>query len=469
MFYYPLIFAQTPSGLTIPEQDQLQQQLQALQDQIQQYQGQLKQVTGQKNTLQNKISQLKKQQAVLQLQIQSTTLEVGALSGQIASTTASMAQNNFQADNLRDHIGEAVRSINQNDSYPFVYTVVSQGSLSDIFTAYQDYSQVSQGLSGLVDKINQTNQQLAAEQQQLQSQQDDDQNLLSVSALQQSQLIDTVGQQNTLLTETKGKESNYQSIISDTKAQAAAIQSRLYQLLGVSSQITFGQALQVAQWAHGATGIDPAFLLAILTQESNLGQNVGTCNRPGDPPNKSYKVVMNPTRDIPPFLQVTSSLGIDPDITPVSCPEHNKDGSQLGWGGAMGPAQFIPSTWVGYQNKVAALTGHNPANPWDIRDAFAAAAIKLTSNGADSTYQGDWNAAMRYFSGSTNPRYSFYGDSVMSQTAKYQSDISQLGHNNLILSVVARFIGLSKPLICKGFFVLLQRGHCSKSGKFLHL
>ena len=53
------------------------------------------------------------------------------------------------------------------------------------------------------------------------------------------------------------------------------------------------------------------------------------------------------------------------------------------------------------------LTGHNPANPWDIRDAFAAAAIKLTSGGADGTYQGEWDAAMRYFSGSTNPQIQF--------------------------------------------------------------
>lgn len=117
---------------------------------------------------------------------------------------------------------------------------------------------------------------------------------------------------------------------------------------------------------------------------------------------------------------------MDPNITPVSCAMTDKNGNQIGWGGAMGPAQFIPSTWMGYKDKVSALTGSNPANPWDIRDAFAAAAIKLVAGGADGTKQGEWNAAMRYFSGSTNSRYSFYGDSVATLADKYQSDIDQL-------------------------------------------
>jgi membrane-bound lytic murein transglycosylase B len=117
---------------------------------------------------------------------------------------------------------------------------------------------------------------------------------------------------------------------------------------------------------------------------------------------------------------------MDADITPVSCPMRDSKGNQVGWGGAMGPAQFIPSTWMGYKDKIAALTGKNPANPWDIRDAFAAAAIKLTAGGADGTYQGNWNAAMRYFSGSTNVKYRFYGDNVMQTAAKYQNDISDL-------------------------------------------
>ena len=66
----------------------------------------------------------------------------------------------------------------------------------------------------------------------------------------------------------------------------------------------------------------------------------------------------------------------------------------------MGPAQlFLPLGWV--TKSVSNLTGKTPANPWDIRDAFTAAAIKLTGDGANGTDKGR-NAAMKYFAGSIN-------------------------------------------------------------------
>jgi hypothetical protein len=79
-----------------------------------------------------------------------------------------------------------------------------------------------------------------------------------------------------------------------------------------------------------------------------------------------------------------------------------------------------------YKSKVSAITGKSPANPWDIRDAFLAAALLLKNAGAAGTTQSEWNAAMRYFSGSTNPAYSFYGDNVATLAGKYQADIDSL-------------------------------------------
>ena len=126
---------------------------------------------------------------------------------------------------------------------------------------------------------------------------------------------------------------------------------------------------------------------------------------------------MSPKRDVPHFLNITKALGKDPYKTPVSCP------MSFGWGGAMGPAQFIPSTWVLYKDRVTASTGKT-ADPWNINDAFLAAGLYLADYGAaQQTSNTEWKAAMIYFSGSTSTKYRFYGDSVMSLAKKYQADI----------------------------------------------
>jgi len=59
----------------------------------------------------------------------------------------------------------------------------------------------------------------------------------------------------------------------------AAIQSRLFSFAGGATKaIPFAEAYQYADLASTKTGVRTAFILAILTQESNLGKNVGTCN-----------------------------------------------------------------------------------------------------------------------------------------------------------------------------------------------
>lgn len=415
----------SPAQSTADQQAQLQQQLLQIEQQIQQYQQQLTQIQGQKNTLQNKIKQLQIQQNKLKLQIEQTNLSIQDISGQMNETQNLIDVNSQHISALKNEMASLVEATYEQDQSSFVVGLLAQGSLSDFYTQIYDYQIINENLSVLASQIQSQNQDLQSQEQKLSDQKQQQQNLVAIVGLQSDQLSQSISGQNDLLKQTKGQESDYQIVISDTQKQADAIRSRIYQLLGVTSQITFGDAYKIAQWASGASGVRPAFLLAILTQESNLGKNVGTCNRPGDPASKSYKVVMNPTRDIPPFLQITAALGVDPDITPVSCPMKDKNGKQIGWGGAMGPAQFIPSTWVGYKDKVAAITG-KASNPWDIRDAFLAAALKLAAGGATSQ-NGEWAAAMRYFSGGTNPAYSFYGDSVVALATQYQNDIDQLG------------------------------------------
>ena len=199
---------------------------------------------------------------------------------------------------------------------------------------------------------------------------------------------------NKILKDTKGQETKYQDLVKKSQKDIEALRAQITYLAqnGVSAE----DAIQFGQLAAIRTGIRPAFLIAELEHESGLGRNVGKCNRAGDPPSKSYRVIMKPTRDIQPFLEITAQLGLDPETTAVSCPQAG------GWGGAMGPAQFIPSTWMGYRDEVTQLTGHNPANPWNIEDAFVAAAAKLSRAGANSkTRAGEIAASKAYYCGNS--------------------------------------------------------------------
>ena len=127
---------------------------------------------------------------------------------------------------------------------------------------------------------------------------------------------------------------------------------------------------------------------------------------------------MNPTRDVPEFIKITKRLGSDPFNTLVSCPQ------EVGWGGAMGAAQFIPSTWVLFEDRITRALGTSAADPWTARDAFMAAGMYLTDLGArPGSYSAERDAACRYFSGRKCSQSSWaktYGDQVMAKAVTIQ-------------------------------------------------
>jgi peptidoglycan hydrolase CwlO-like protein len=406
------------------EKAQLEAQLTQVEKQISDYQAQLTKIGSEKKTLANAIAQLKIQEATLTLKAQATAIAADKVQNDLDDTQATIDANDMKIALLRSQMSVLLRQIAQQKNLTFAEMIVSSKSIADFFQQLYALEKMTNDVGSLADQVKSLNADLAQKTAQLSDEHEQQLQLAAILVLQNDGILTSISSQDSLLVKTRGEEINYQASLSDSKKQATEIRNRIYTLLEVGQQITFSQAVQVATWASGVTGVRASFLLAILTQESNLGKNVGTCNRKGDPPSKSWKVVMKPDRDQQPFIAITDALVRDPDVTPVSCPMHDASGNQIGWGGAMGPAQFIPSTWVGYEKSVTAITG-KAADPWDIRDAFIAAAIKLKDDGA-GTQSGEWAAAMRYFSGSTNPQFSFYGDNVVATAAQYQKDIATM-------------------------------------------
>lgn len=390
--------------------DNTQDQINQLQQQIEQYQQQINQIHSQTVTLQSQVTALNDQINQITLEIKGINLSISQTNAAIQETQNQISQAEDQISKDQVVLGQYLELVYQSDQESLVNILLKNNNLSDFFNDLNSIETNQNNLKTTIDSIKQLDTSLNAQEQVLESKENDLEHQQGLAEVDKRNLDQSQAQKNVLLKQSKGQESQVQSKI-------AELQQEIYYLEqnGVSVQ----DAIKYGNLAAIATGIRPAFLLAELDQESGIldptGGNVGKCyvknftNGDGARIDTGAAVsrVMSPSRDIQPFLQITQSLGLDPSATRVSCwPGTYYHHQPYGWGGAMGPAQFIPSTWLGYADRVAALVGH-PANPWNVQDAFTAAAIKFAKDGATSqTAAGEIAASKAYYCG--NPRSTSY-------------------------------------------------------------
>ena len=419
-------FAATPQE----ERSQLEKELRDLEQQIQQYEQDITKTQQEKKTLQNQITIIKKQISRVNLQVAQSNKLIGDLKVQIADTSSSIDKTGREIEEKRTRLGEILQRIYEEDQKTALEILLTGSDLSEFFENLAALDSLNTRSQALLLDIQDLNVYLRDQKVSLETDKQEEENFVKIQILQRQQNQAAKAEQERLLKQTQGKEAEYQKQLANTRLRAQEIRSRIFEIVGVPAAPTFGEALAIAQEVSARTGVRAALLLAVLTQESNLGKNVGQCyltdTRTGSGisvrTGKATRNVMKPSRDVQPFLRITGGLGRDPAKTPVSCPI----ASVGGYGGAMGPAQFIPSTWALYEQKLKDIFGR-AGDPWNIKDAFMAAAVLLADSGAaKQTYTAEWRAAMIYFSGSTNTRYRFYGDSVMAIAKGYEDDIRAL-------------------------------------------
>ena len=310
-----------------------------------------------------------------------------------------------------------MQNLYQDDQISLIQVFLQNPRLSDFWNETQAIALLQDNLRLTVQQITDLQSQLQDQEQQFEASKSDAASAAAYQASQAQAVASTKTQKTQLLRETKGQESKYQTLLTQTQATAAQIRNRIFQLLG-GGQLSFEDAYQFAKVASNATGIDPSFILAILDRESALGQNVGQCN---------YKTAMSPSNQ-PLFLAITQSLNLNPNEMMVSCP--NADGV---YGGAMGPAQFVPSTWDLYASAVARVTGDNPPSPWSDADAFTATALYLKDGmvGCQALYSAVLSqercTAAKYYAGGRWKSYLYtYGEAVVERAQSFASDIATI-------------------------------------------
>lgn len=399
------------------ERQALEAQLKDLEGQIGQYENQISGYKKQGTSLKGEIATLNSKIAKLNLQIQAINLTLKELNSNIAETQSQITVTEASLSTQKTALSQLLQNLYISERTPLIQIFLENPKLSDFFSDLNNITLLQSSLRSAIVKVTDLREELRDRQDQLYLARADAESVRVYQAAQKQEVDGVKGEKGKLLEVTKGQETKYQELLKQTKETAAQIRSRIFQLLG-GGELSFEEAYKYAKLAGSATGIRPAFILAVLDRESALGQNVGKC---------SYKTAMSPSNQKV-FLEITKALNINPDVVTVSCP--NRDGV---YGGAMGPAQFIPSTWVLYDDAIAKVTGHSPASPWNNADAFVATALYMQDamTGCNNLYTAQTSrercAAAKYYAGGRWRSYLWtYGEAVVSRAARFQDDIDTI-------------------------------------------
>lgn len=403
-----------------------------------------------KKTLENKIYKLSRQIKSLNNQIYQSNLSIKSLGYKIVDTEEAIKQTKFEIEEQKRKIALILQAIYENGEKSFFEVFLTSGSISSFFDNFIYFEILNDKNQDVLSDYQSLQLKLGEEKSDLEEKKGEQESYASLRQVQKKASEETKKEQEYFHSIT---EQEYQESLKskeDIETKQAEVEKRLIQLVGLlpgQEQPDFGTLLNIAKTVGPKVGVRPAYVLGIISQESALGRNVGRCFITNEKtgggtftssgtgyrqPNGAYyskgglvERIIHYKRDLAPFIALTKQLGYDYAKVPVSCwiPDcvsggyHAKRSSitisangnincpkgyyAFGFGGAMGPAQFIPSTWNLVKSKVSKYTGHAVPNPWNFEDALTASAVYLHDLGARANGNGEYTAASRYYGGSS--------------------------------------------------------------------
>ncbi len=363
--------------------------------------------------------------------IKSKNIAISQLSKDINVRSQKIGNLEVLIDEGKQSLGQLIRRTNELDDYSLAEVVLDSKNLSEFFLDFDSFMAIQRGLEDHFTAIRETIAQTAEERQRLGEIQDQELDAKYEVETKKKTITKSEQEKKELLVATKKEAKSYEQIVADRQAKANQINAALFRLRGVDGGgIPFKDALAYAQEASRYTGVRAAFILGILRQESNLGVNVGQCllvdattgAGKGKNTGTPFSALMKPDRDVTPFMALMQRLGRDPYMTPISCSQPG------GYGGGMGPTQFIPSTWMSYEGRIATAFGVPVGDPWNPQHAIMATALFLQDLGAArGGYSAEQEAAGRYYAGGGwATRGLGYASSVLGHAEVYQENIDFL-------------------------------------------
>ena len=329
-----------------------------------------------KDSIENLDEKIEKEEKELQLKqalLNKNAVQVNTTKTVLQKTESEILrkQNELEALNKRAELNKNIlenylQQAYFSDSDPLIELAVTDRNIVDISENFDQILSIKDKIILTLGDINQNAQDIEGVKNELSDKKLEHQKLLQKQKAEQGEIAADINETKATLAELQKK--------------FAELQSDLNRLLGANYDAK--DIKDAVNFANSKTNVPKGFLVGVLKMETNLGANVGGCtySQVESGAQASYKAgklsktswaTFQKRRDT--FKAICKELDIDYKKQKVSC---NPKG-YTGTGGAMGVAQFMPDTWNAYKSQVSAVTGHNPASPWNLTDGVMAMAIKL--------------------------------------------------------------------------------------------
>lgn len=386
---------------TLSQKDVTKSRIEDLKSQIQMYQQQIDAKSAKEESISNDISIIQADIKKIELQIQENELQIFGLDTDISQKETEIESMQKQVDGKNRMLSRLLQVLYEKGGLEAEQIILGQQNFSEYYAEVENLQDFESQIREVHDQLVLSRDELRGQKEKLIEDRIEKENMRTIQLDQQNALVQEKQMESLLVSQIRNEKQALESNVGRLRVELGNLQA-------LGSPINIDEAISAAKYAAKITGVAPEFLLGVLKVESGLGTNVG---------GGKYKTDMNPDQwDT--FRKICRDLGFDPDKMPVSrraC--YNKDASDGcgGWGGAMGPAQFMPATWTAYKPQVEKAVGHSDANPWDLQDSLVAMGLKLgnvagVKNGERSAWA---KAAGMYLAGGNWENYSWYSDRVL--------------------------------------------------------
>lgn len=393
-----------------------------------------------------KINDLTQSKKETDVQVRTLSKEIDSLDDEINSAQKSLDITNQDIESIKAELSETrayistleqtiraqkalireyVSSLYVQKDVSLFEVILSQDQLSDLLGSVQKTGVMQDSITESITLISAKEKEIVAEKKHLFDKEEELMALKQSQERQKSLLQQTQEDKETLLAQTKGQQSEYESLLKESFATRQNLLNSIRLLGGADGRpgaisLEEAYAIAVRNAARFNNKIRPEYMVGILKVESGLGANVGRsfykdslsgcANKPGNNTKINYQ------KEEQTFERIVRDLGL-PLTQPVSgCPFPNYP---RGTGGAMGPAQFMPTTWAGYEPRLRQLKG-GQVSPWNIEDAMLAMTLKLLGKNEQSIAGNDElerRAALCYLGG-CNVKNMWYADKVLNEAAR---------------------------------------------------